>query len=445
MRKSIMMLKISSGYSLIMMVLACLNLYIIDNTEAFAATFYVSPTGNDNNAGTQAAPWKTISKAQGFLGNLRGGDSVLFQRGGTWYDALDLSNVNGSAGFPVTFGNYGSGNLPIIDGGGTKSGNSVNGGRTWCMGGSNSKMSYITIDGFECRYTSNYGIAFFDVWAGSVGVIVQNSYIHDTGDGDYGYHNQLMWGDYRGNADGTKFLNNKVGNCYGHNCIQIHGDSGSPLIQGNECYGWSHNCIDVKYVRGAVVDSNVVHDGLGTQEYGEAFYNSNDGAYTWASDVTWTRNVVYGSVKSAAFQCQDSGGPVICHMYNNVVYSDVAGTYGGADSGDLSRVKFYVKNNIFDTPSPKTGGGFIEWDYNDHVQGGSIPSIAGSHNLTGVNPLYVNAASLNFRLQSGSPLIDKGTPVGLSYNGAAPDMGAYEFGGTGDTVPPSAPKNFRVQ
>ena len=29
--------------------------------------FYVSPTGSDNNAGTQASPWKTIAKANSML------------------------------------------------------------------------------------------------------------------------------------------------------------------------------------------------------------------------------------------------------------------------------------------------------------------------------------------------------------------------------------------
>src|SRR5439155_13368600 len=201
-------------------------------------TYYVSNSGNDSNSGTStSSPWKTIAKVQSFLGNLGSGDSVLFQRGGIWYEQLDISNLNGTASARITFSNYGAGNLPIIDGGGTKSGLSVNGGREFCIGGSFSKISYITIDGFECRLASNYGIVFHDVSLDSAGITVQNSYIHDTGDGDYGYHNQLMFAEYMyGHAYGTKFLNNKVGGCYGHNCIQIHGDTGNPLIQGNECY-----------------------------------------------------------------------------------------------------------------------------------------------------------------------------------------------------------------
>src|SRR3989441_4221006 len=49
-----------------------------------------------------------------------------------------------------------------------------------------------------------------------------------------------------------------------------------------------------------------------------------------------------------------------------------------------------------------------------------------------VNPSFVNAATLDFHLQSGSPAIDQGQVIagGVAYVGVAPDIGAYEFGGT---------------
>ena len=58
---------------------------------------------------------ETMAKVQSFLGSLKGGDQVLFQRGGIWFEQLNLSNLNGGAGAPIVFGNYGTGNLPIID------------------------------------------------------------------------------------------------------------------------------------------------------------------------------------------------------------------------------------------------------------------------------------------------------------------------------------------
>jgi len=401
---------------------------VVNSSSSTGNTYYVSNSGSDSNSGTStSSSWKTIAKVQSFLGSLRAGDSVLFERGGIWYEKLDVNNVNGSPGLPIVFGNYGSGNLPIIDGGGTKSGFSVNGGRQWCIGGQSSKMSYITIDGFECRNTSAYGIAFVGVSAGSAGIVVQDSYIHDTGNGDTGYHNQLMFAEYNFGANyGTKFLNNKVGNCYGHNCIQIHGDRGSPLIQGNECYGSSHNCIDVKYVTGAIVDSNVVHDGLGNQPGENAFYIENAGS---SGDVTWTRNVVYGSVSQSGFQCGQvnrSGNPVTCYVYNNTVYGTAVGAFGGSDFSTNFPI-LYVKNNIFNTSQLWRGDtrSFAAWDYNDRVQGQSQPT-GGSHDMV-VDPLFVNPGANDFHLQSTSPVIGMGTNVGLPYSGSAPDLGAYQY------------------
>jgi hypothetical protein len=396
--------------------------------QSGGTTYYVSNSGSDSNSGTStSSPWKTISKVQNFLGSLRPGDSVLFQRGGVWNEMLNAGvDIVGTSSARITFGNYGSGNLPIIDGGGRSS------GRASCMSFTYAKFAYVTVDGFECRNTSAYGINFNNLNAGSVGAIVQNTYIHDTANGDTGYHNQLQWFDWTQNTSsgGTKFLNNKVGNCYGHNCIQIDGDRNKPLIQGNECYGWSHNCIDVKRSQGVVVDQNVVHDGLGVQQYSEAYYLESSGV-SWVSDITWTRNIAYGGGIGSAFQCQDAGAPVTCYMYNNTVLSGSAGIYGGADSGNTSNVSIYVKNNIFDLGSPRGGSGYAVWDYNDNVQSSAI----GSHDMR-VSPMYMNAGAHDYHLQSASPVIDKGTNVGFPYSGPAPDLGAFETGS--QTVPPPA-------
>ncbi len=56
------------------------------------------------------------------------------------------------------------------------------------------------------------------------------------------------------------------------------------------------------------------------------------------------------------------------------------------------------------------------------VQGG----YAGEGNIN-ANPLFENPDENNWRLRNGSPCIDSGTQVtGLTYNGTAPDMGAWE-------------------
>lgn len=76
-------------------------------------TYYVSSTGSDSASGlTPATAWQTIAKVNGTT--LTPGQSVGFQRGGTWRETL-TPGQSGSAGSPITFAAYGSGAKPIIN------------------------------------------------------------------------------------------------------------------------------------------------------------------------------------------------------------------------------------------------------------------------------------------------------------------------------------------
>jgi hypothetical protein len=90
--------------------------------SANAATYYVSPTGNDSNSGTsQAQAWRTIARVQQVAGSLQAGDQVLFQRGGRYNGQLTI-NSSGSQSNPIVVGAYGSGAPPEISGSITVSG-----------------------------------------------------------------------------------------------------------------------------------------------------------------------------------------------------------------------------------------------------------------------------------------------------------------------------------
>ena len=61
--------------------------------------YYVSPTGNNNNSGTLAHPFKTIQKA---ADNVEAGDVVNIM-GGVYHEQVYLDNVDGSEGMPIIF------------------------------------------------------------------------------------------------------------------------------------------------------------------------------------------------------------------------------------------------------------------------------------------------------------------------------------------------------
>ena len=82
---------------------------------SLAATYYVDATnGNDANNGlSEATPWKTIAKVNALKFNP--GDQILLKRGEFWREQLNVSS-SGVPGNLITFGAYGSGNDPIING-----------------------------------------------------------------------------------------------------------------------------------------------------------------------------------------------------------------------------------------------------------------------------------------------------------------------------------------
>jgi len=95
----------------------------------FAATYYVSNTGNDSNTGLFISQsWATLSKvnATAFVP----GDQIFFERGSTFYGSITMKN-SGAAGKPITFGAYGAGANPVITGFTTVTDWTNSGGNIW--------------------------------------------------------------------------------------------------------------------------------------------------------------------------------------------------------------------------------------------------------------------------------------------------------------------------
>ncbi len=89
--------------------------FCFNYNNADATTYYISAGGNDANNGTLAKmPWRTLSKLNTYTG-LISGDSVLFNRGETFYGSI-IINKSGRSGKPIVFGAYGTGAKPIITG-----------------------------------------------------------------------------------------------------------------------------------------------------------------------------------------------------------------------------------------------------------------------------------------------------------------------------------------
>jgi hypothetical protein len=81
--------------------------------DGTGVTYYVSPSGDDNNNGLSAASaWQTVAKVNAFT--FAAGDKVLFEGGQQFSGCLRVgSNVQSTASQPFTIGSYGTGKFQL--------------------------------------------------------------------------------------------------------------------------------------------------------------------------------------------------------------------------------------------------------------------------------------------------------------------------------------------
>jgi len=393
--------------------------------------------GNDSNSGTlPSSAWQTISKVVSEESCFAAGVNVYFLGGGTWNDELTLNNVHGAAGSPITFSSYAVNSNGTITtatsnlqcsgagtpyacctgkGAGTCSAiiDGNNGAVASCIAadqstGTGSNVSYITINGFECRNTSQYGIDFRVETIAMPGIIIQNNYIHNTGPGadtggngfdDGNYRNQLNAEDDTSGAsggDGFQIIGNTVKNCGGHNCLQVHYDTGGPLVKGNIVGpGCVHNCIDTKGVVNGQVSNNVVTCptcSTGTA----AFYTEN--TYVPGETITYTGNIAYSA--PIAFQaeaggsCSHSPCSINAKYYNNTIY--VPGQFNFIDSSCTNHILDIENNIVGGATTDIHSNCTLTWNYNDDGDGGLSATItgnpAGFNDLRDVPPCYASVS-----------------------------------------------------
>lgn len=83
--------------------------------KGFVQGYYVdASSGDDNNEGRSPnKPWQTIAKVN--AATFLPGDQILFKKGEEWREQL-RPPTSGTPGNPITFGAYGAGNNPILNG-----------------------------------------------------------------------------------------------------------------------------------------------------------------------------------------------------------------------------------------------------------------------------------------------------------------------------------------
>lgn len=264
--------------------------------------YYVDATsGDDGGDGHYYHPWKTISKVNAAA--LVAGDVVLFKRGETFVGQL-APVTSGIAGLSITYGAYGTGNRPIIDG-----------------SASNNAFYIINSTAHHIRCEN---IDFAGANSASLGVV--HSYTHDM----YFYNCVMRDGAVKGgfaawDTEGTNLYNIVLDTCYIHDNYT----NGVLIVSVNHNDG-PHDCLItncVSYNNGHSVYADhgfYVNCGVMIQDC--ISYNNSSAGYKLNDE--FVEGSTYFPVLKDSISYGNYDGICAAHYhakyYNNLVYSNLS-------------------------------------------------------------------------------------------------------------------------
>lgn len=467
-----------------------------------AFDYYIGPNGNDNNPGTQAAPWaitalnsKRSTYAGKRVGLLDGTYSVynlMMTTPSINHQTCLFNLAAGTAGSPtvvaavnpreaiIDAGQPGTGNVPSVEGA--------------ILGQRYGSQGYVTIDGLVLRNAHGVLITFYlggDMTLGLAlpdvrGVVIKNCELYNCRNTSPGEGNNCaaisLWGTLN-----ALVQNNRIYNVYGGNTTEHEGygiccfTSNGNIFEYNTIY----NCAVGIYCKqrnnnGHVIRYNYIEcvDARATNALFECTGGSLGTTYTINNNILIAKTPWWGQ----GFQFPAVSG---FNIYNNTVYYAGSFQTGGLFiPTNVGMVKYY--NNII-ARTGSTGyagdltlcaGATTLRDYNCYPADANGTARMGLSSITnpGAPTLYTTASStwraggdassitadpkfVGFRtltpsglkLQSSSPCVGAGRVGGVS-NGAPTDMGAWggtvtrigcEFGAAGTTTP-GAVQNLTV-
>jgi parallel beta-helix repeat protein len=408
--------------------------------------FYVSPTGNDANAGTSSSPWKTIQKA---ANTLTAGQTVIVTAG-TYSERVKVTR-SGSSGSPITFQAQGTvvmqgfniaanyikvAALEMANSPGTGWSDRSNGTGVY-LAGSNNEISgnyihdtpavgiYFTSSSNNNNVSSNriaYAVECGIYIQGSGNLVASNDISHsrDVGGSD---------------ADGIRFFGsgNIVRGNYIHAIMLSDSPGQSPHIDAFQTWGPASNY---------VFEQNLIDKDPSSDQ---AF--TIEGKYQPTGDIIIRNNVFI--TRGTGYQSDVNVGELGLVTNVSIIGNTMAAVNGPVEwaiwlnqylSGVVVKDNAVYNHGNSTNPYLKIDAGASNMDigFNSVYNSNGVPPMGTpfAGDLWMVNPQFVNVSGLDFHLNFTSPLIDRGINVSQltsDYEGTArpvgttTDIGAFEY------------------
>ncbi|WNR46166.1 CARDB domain-containing protein [Paenibacillus roseipurpureus] len=284
------------------MLTSCLFVFLTASTSYGAGNvYYVDDiNGNNNNEGTsEQTAWKTLAKVNGTT--FQPGDHILFKAGGSWSGQLHPLG-SGTDTSPIVIDQYGTGNKPIINGGGI-----LNSGAVLLYNQQYWEINNLEITNKGTASGQKMGVS---IEAKDVGILnhiyLKNLVIHDVNGLQTDKQNGGIWVHTYGNLIQTKFNDIQIMNNTVYDTdragIVVTSDwwcnpdlvtcgttrpayypSTNVVVSNNYVYSVGGDGISIRDTTSPVVEYNVVHDA-----------NARSGDY---NNAIWTYNATNAKIQ----------------------------------------------------------------------------------------------------------------------------------------------------
>jgi hypothetical protein len=368
--------------------------------QSTGGQYYVDGVnGNDANAGTVSAPWRTINKAWQTVATT---GSTINVRAGTYSGQVNLTNRTSSSSNPITVRAYPGESVKLTHTVAEYPAVFV------------SNSTGVRIQGFEITGSRGDGIKV----ANAADVEIVGNSIHDN----------AMQGVLVGGSGSSGLTYSKNVQLWGNRFYRNGGywPGGSTYYQvGTHSIYYGNTTSNTDGIRHGAVGGVIANNLFFDQPYGFHIQvgSQNDGLIITSNTFdnayqpdTRAGNAVQIYAENNAFATKN----VV--VTNNIIVNNANRGVHGAGPTLTGNVVRY--NLAFDNPL----GDFVP------VWGSSTLFTVGPGNISGSDPRFVSQTGKDYRLQSSSPAIGRGDPAyapSVDFAGrardATPDLGAFEF------------------